>query len=309
MIRALRLGFALLLALLAAPAFAQKLDSTPRTAVMTAFPPEWEALVHMVEQPAEHHVNGLTVLTGTMAGKPVVLMQSGVSMVNAAMTSQLLIDRFTIKRVVFSGIAGGIDPGLDIGDVVVPDQWNQYMEVSLARKLPDGRWMPPEMQEPDALPNYGMMFPRGVRVGSATQPMKRLRWFPVDPGLLAVARTAAAGAAVARCLPATGPAVPKCLDKAPRVIVGGNGISGPAFADNAEYREYLFKTFSAQVLDMESAAVAHVAYANDVPFIAFRSLSDLAGGGDGPNQMVIFMSLASTNSASVVRSFVAALPD
>ena len=32
---------------------------------------------------------------------------------------------------------------------------------------------------------------------------------------------------------------------------------------------------------MESAAVAHVAYANRVPFIAFRSLSDLAGGGSG----------------------------
>ena len=42
--------------------------------------------------------------------------------------------------------------------------------------------------------------------------------------------------------------------------------------------QYVFETFKAQVLDMESAAVATVAYANGVPFIAFRSLSDLAGG-------------------------------
>ena len=47
-------------------------------------------------------------------------MQSGVSMVNAAMNTQLVLDRFTVKRIVFSGIAGGVDPGLTIGDVVVP---------------------------------------------------------------------------------------------------------------------------------------------------------------------------------------------
>ncbi|MDF0541839.1 5'-methylthioadenosine/S-adenosylhomocysteine nucleosidase [Sphingobium sp. H39-3-25] len=298
-----------LLALVATPAMAQKVDTTPRTAVMTAFPPEWDSMVHMVEKPVEHHINGLLILTGTMAGKPVVLMQSGVSMVNAAMTSQLLLDRFTVKRIVFSGIAGGIDPGLDVGDVVVPERWNQYMEVSLARKLPDGSWAPPERQDADALPNYGMMFPRGVRVGNATEPSTRHRWFMADPALLTLARSSITGAKLARCLPATGAATPKCLEKEPKVIVGGGGVSGPAFADNAEYREYLFKTFQAQVLDMESAAVAHVAYANSVPYIAFRSLSDLAGGGDGPNQMVIFMNLAAVNSATVVRSFVAALPD
>jgi adenosylhomocysteine nucleosidase len=60
---------------------------------------------------------------------------------------------------------------------------------------------------------------------------------------------------------------------------------------------------------MESAAVAHVAYANGIPFIAFRSLSDLAGGGDGENEMATFMQLASNNSAAVVRAFVAALPE
>jgi adenosylhomocysteine nucleosidase len=60
---------------------------------------------------------------------------------------------------------------------------------------------------------------------------------------------------------------------------------------------------------MESAAVAHVAYANKVPFIAFRSLSDLAGGGEGENEMGTFMGLASANSAAVVTAFIAALPN
>jgi adenosylhomocysteine nucleosidase len=59
---------------------------------------------------------------------------------------------------------------------------------------------------------------------------------------------------------------------------------------------------------MESAAVAQVAYANGVPVIIFRSLSDLAGGDAGANQMTIFMTLAAVNSADVVRAFIAALP-
>ncbi|KAK0358729.1 hypothetical protein LTR94_034223, partial [Friedmanniomyces endolithicus] len=81
-------------ALIATPASAQRLDETPRTVVMTAFPPEWDALVGSVEQPREYRINGLTFMTGTMAGKPVVLMQSAVSMVNAAMNTQLVLDRF-----------------------------------------------------------------------------------------------------------------------------------------------------------------------------------------------------------------------
>lgn len=297
---------------------AGKLDANPRTVIITAFEPEWVALEGAVKAPKAYHINGLTILTGTMAGRPVVLLQSGVSMVNAAMNTQLVIDRFNVKRIVFSGIAGGIDPALSVGDVVVADQWAQYMEVALGRKKGDQFISPDIYDDPDHLSNYGMMIPRTVRVGNAAEPAKRHRWFPADPALLALARKSVGGFALERCLPANEP-IPqtrgvsaeagRCLDHQPRVSVGGNGISGPAFADNAEYREYLFAQFKAQVLDMETAATAHVAYANQVPFIGFRSLSDLAGGDSGPNQSWVFGRLAARNAATVVQRFVAALPD
>jgi adenosylhomocysteine nucleosidase len=92
------------------------------------------------------------------------------------------------------------------------------------------------------------------------------------------------------------------------VVVGGNGVSGQAFVDNKAFREYTARVFDAQVLDIESAAVAHVAYANGTPFIAFRSLSDLAGGGEGENEMTTFLQLASENSAAVVRAFLRGMP-
>ena len=120
--------------------------------------------------------------------------------------------------------------------------------------------------------------------------------------MIAIARTIAA-TPLQRC------AANLCLKAQPRIVVGGNGISGPVFMDNAAFRTYAFKAFDAQVLDMETAAVAHVAYANAVPFIGFRSLSDLAGGDPGENQARAFYPLASTNSALVVMAFLKALPD
>ena len=76
--------------------------------------------------------------------------------------------------------------------------------------------------------------------------------------------------------------------------------------DNAAFRDYTFRTFEANVLDMETAAIAMVAYSNGVPWIAFRSLSDLAGGGKGENEIGTFFKIAADNSARVLLAFLAA---
>lgn len=304
----------ILVAALIAPlsaAHAQKLDDTPRTVLMTAYYPEWNALEPSIDDPRKHQINGMTFLTGTMAGKPVLLMQSGVSMVNAAMNTQLALDHFAVKRIVFSGIAGGVDPALNIGDVIVADSWGQYLEVSFARRTKKG-YEPPEKIDPEAPLNWNFMFPRGVRVGSATQAPSRHYVFHVDPALLTLARQVVPQVEMERCVPPSEKALPGselCLPKTPKVVVGGTGVSAGVFADNAAFRIYLQKAWNARLLDMESAAVLQVAYANSVPAIAFRSLSDLAGGDRHKNMEDTFEHLASVNSAHVVRAFVAALPD
>ena len=79
--------------------------------------------------------------------------------------------------------------------------------------------------------------------------------------------------------------------------------------DNADYRNYLHETFDAQVIEMETAAIAMVAYSNDVPFIAFRSVSDLAGGGTATqNEIRAFEHLAARNSAALVIAFMEHFP-
>ena len=285
----------------APPADAVRLDAAPRVAVISAFQPELTLLLSRVEQPRKHTVNGVDFTTGTLQGKPVLLFLSGISMTNAAMTTQLALDRFNVSHIVVSGIAGGVNPALHVGDVTVAQRWGQYLDVLVAREVAPGRYQAPAWMKDATLPNFGIFFPRPVEVRAAGRTgTERKFWFDADPALLAVAERVRE-LALEKC-----DAQRNCLSKPPRVVLGGNGVSGPAFVDNAGFREYTYKTFQANVLDMETAAMAHVAYANSVPFIAFRSLSDLAGGGEGENEMGTFFKIAADNSARVLLAFLAA---
>ncbi|MES2251411.1 MAG: 5'-methylthioadenosine/S-adenosylhomocysteine nucleosidase [Pseudomonadota bacterium] len=277
-----------------------RLDDTPRLAVISAFEPELKLLLTRLQGPRKHSVNGVEFTTGTLEGKPVVLFLSGISMTNATMNTQLVLNRFRISGIVFSGIAGGVNPSLHVGDVTVPAQWGQYLEVLMARETAPGTYSAPPFITDATLPNFGMNFPRPVEVRSAAKPgIERKFWFAADPKMLEVARSIR-NVELANC------GAGKCLPRKPQLVVGGNGVSGQAFMDNKAYREYTYKTFQANVLDMETAAVGMVAYSNGVPYIAFRSLSDLAGGGDGENEMGTFMSIAADNSAKVMLAFLAA---
>lgn len=289
-------------------AFAAPLLLTPgfaaaegRIAIMSAFEPEWTALQNNLAEARTETINGNRFVTGTLEGRDVVLVLSGISMVNAAMTTQLMLERFEVEAVVFSGIAGGVDPDLSVGDVVVAARWGNYLNAVMARET-DGTFAIPPWMTSDFEP-FGMIYTRTEAVQSArqTEPERRF-WFEADAGLLAKADALAETFKLPACN-----ADNQCLSAPPQIVVGGNGVSGAAFVDNAALRDWAHDQFEAQVLDMESGAVAQVAYANEVPFIAFRSLSDLAGGGEGANEMGTFLSIAASNSASVVQAFVATL--
>jgi adenosylhomocysteine nucleosidase len=276
-------------------------DATPRIAIISAFPAELALLQSHVEQPRKTSINGVEFTTGVLQGKPVVMFLSGISMTNAAMNTQLVLDRFKVSHVVFSGIAGGVNPALNIGDVVVAQRWGQYLEVLAARETAPGRYkVPADKEASTTFANFGMLFPRPVGVRSAgREGVEKKFWFEADPAMMEIAKRASK-VALDRC-----DADKVCLRHEPRVVVGGNGVSGQAFVDNAAFREYTFKTFQANVLDMETAATAMVAYSNGVPFIAFRSLSDLAGGGEGENEIGTFFKIAADNSAKVLLAFLA----
>lgn len=69
---------------------------------------------------------GITFRTGTFHGKEIVLVRSGVGKVNAAVCTQILIDRFQVEKIIFTGVAGALNPDLEIGDIVVSRDLMQH---------------------------------------------------------------------------------------------------------------------------------------------------------------------------------------
>lgn len=62
---------------------------------------------------------GLTFYKGTLHDKKVVFVKSGIGKVNAALCTQILIDRFAVDCVINVGVAGAVYKELSIGDIVI----------------------------------------------------------------------------------------------------------------------------------------------------------------------------------------------
>lgn len=320
--------FAALLSACAAPTARRCLsECTLRVGVVSAFGAEADILLAHTDNKREIFVNGNRFTVGDLRGNRVVIVLSGVSMINAAMVTQLLLDHFYVERLIMSGIAGGINPQRHVGDVLVPARWAMPMEVywngdgsvpaacgtagelgCLGLKLATEKGQPrADFRLPGAPgqpPVSTGLFLRDTFVlNAANAPGGEFRFdYEADPAMLEVARRLKP--ALSRC----GPKAPaQCVSTQPQLIVGGRAISGTAFLANPHYRDYLYTTLQAEAVDMETAALAHVAYANRVPFIAFRSLSDLAGGHDFKDVGAFFGSgLAESNEAAVTLAFLEA---
>jgi adenosylhomocysteine nucleosidase len=324
------LALALTSAFAASPACLS--ECTPRIGIVSAFGQEADILVAQTQAPRSWVINGNRFTTGTLRGVPVVIVLSGVSMINSTMVTQLMVDHFRVQRLVMSGIAGGVNPAHHVGDVIVPDRWAMPLEVfwnrdsvlpascgkaadvsCLGLKLAsvDGKPVPPfSLATPEGAVPTGLFMRENFVMTAANAPAGEFRFdYPVDPDMLAVAR--AIRPVLARCgpkatkTPGAEPDPALCVKTVPQVIVGGRGVSGSAFLANPQYRSYLFEQLQAQTFEMETAALAHVAYANAIPYIAFRSLSDLAGAEEFDADVVaLFASgLAETNEAAVTLAF------
>lgn len=56
---------------------------------------------------------------GSLCGKEVVIVRSGIGKVNAAACAQILVDKFQVEALINTGIAGSLNPAIDIGDMVI----------------------------------------------------------------------------------------------------------------------------------------------------------------------------------------------
>ena len=76
-------------------------------------------LTAALDEVQEELVAGLTFYVGKLKARPVIVVKSGIGKVNAARCTQVMIDRYGVDYIINTGIAGGLDPSLAIGDIVI----------------------------------------------------------------------------------------------------------------------------------------------------------------------------------------------
>ena len=91
--------------------------NTP-VAIIGAMEQEIALLQSRIAQPQHEKVAHVAITRGTLAGKPVLLAQSGIGKVNAAITTTILLEKYQAACVINTGSAGGLQGGMKQGDVV-----------------------------------------------------------------------------------------------------------------------------------------------------------------------------------------------
>lgn len=74
----------------------------------------------------EKNVYELTFIKGKISNKKVIAVKCGIGKVNAARTTQILIDKFDVDKIINIGAAGGVNPDLKIQDIVIGERLVQY---------------------------------------------------------------------------------------------------------------------------------------------------------------------------------------
>ncbi len=262
-------------------------------AVMASFPEELAAIEAMMVPDTSKlettQIKGIEFKAAEVGGRRYLFFLTGMSLVNASMNTQFVLDHFNVRAVFFTGIAGGIDPAYSPGDVVVPANWHYHSEAAYFNETSPGQYALAGFFR-QKYKNFGLIFPDDVTVlREGMAKWEQVPSFPADPVLLAAAGKATDG------MPPL-----KAGERVCKVTYGGDGVSGTVFCDNAEYRKWVFEVWKAECLDMESTAIAQVCWENKKPCLIVRGLSDLAGGQTGQNQMDAYLKAAADNSAAVL---------
>ena len=110
------------------------LSQSPVIGILGAMEPEVKLLLEHIEHKKDTAIQGISFSTGKIHNRQVVITRSGIGKVNAAIITTLMIEHFQPGHIIFSGIAGGLNPSMHPGDVVVAEKiaYHDY-----GRKWPD----------------------------------------------------------------------------------------------------------------------------------------------------------------------------
>ena len=75
----------------------------------------------------EYDINNIKFYKGKIYDKDIVLVKSGIGMVNASITTTLLFKEFGVDKILFSGVAGSLNRNVNVGDIVIADSLVEYL--------------------------------------------------------------------------------------------------------------------------------------------------------------------------------------
>jgi adenosylhomocysteine nucleosidase len=212
------------------------------TAILSALAQEQHGLIELLANPSQVSHAGRDFWLGDLHGQRVVLALSKIGKVAAATTATALIERFDVQRMVFTGVAGGLKTGVNVGDVVVAHDFVQH--------------------DMDASP----LFPR------YEVPLYGKTRFDGDTALTEQLFEAARAALTERRVSQAYPAAKAHLG----LIASGDRFVSGAGESTALRAALLAANHDVLAVEMEGAAVAQVCHDYRLPFAAVRTISDRA---------------------------------
>ncbi|MCO6148863.1 5'-methylthioadenosine/adenosylhomocysteine nucleosidase [Flavobacterium sp. NRK1] len=216
--------------------------------IMGAMPQEIEGVTALLENPVRKIIGMRTYTTGTINGINAVVVFSRWGKVAASATVVTLIHVFNITDLIFTGVAGAIDPTLNIGDIVIAKRLYQHDM--------DAR---PLMQQFE-IPLLGKTFfecdtDELEKVKNTISPLvvNNMLKNNIDAAILAEFNITT-----------------------PNLHIGDIASGDQFFATNEQKLNLHNKLPTILCVEMEGAAVAQVCFEHKIPFIIIRTISDTA---------------------------------
>lgn len=244
-------------------------------AILSALPEEQYGLSHALAERQEVHRAGRRFVQGRLQGLNVVLALSGIGKVAAATTTTTLIEHFGVEKLVFTGVAGGIGPNVQVGDVVVAQHFVQH-DMDVRPLFP--RWQVPGYPQPT--------------FHCHTTLTERLHQ-------AALRCTQAAAQWNEPLLQGHAPAVHKGL------IASGDQFIVSASLSQAIHSDFQAAGLHALAVEMEGAAIAQVCADYGVDFAAVRTISDRADDAAHVDFPAFVNAVASRYALHIVEQFIA----
>ena len=94
--------------------------------IIGAMDPEVELLKNAMFINKEEQIAHAKAYIGRLEGQDIVLVQSGIGKVNASIITALLLERYDIKCVINTGVAGAMGENLKVTDMVVSEEVVHY---------------------------------------------------------------------------------------------------------------------------------------------------------------------------------------